>query len=167
MVKYLVLITAILISVQLYAQEFKIIPDEKTGEPLILGYCPVSEMNDSVFSGAWTDEYDSYTPDNQVLDSLKGKLDNVDITIVFRSTCGDSREQVPRFFKILDELNYPLDKLTLIGVDRAKKDLSGDVDKLDIGLVPTFIFYKDGKELGRIIETPNESLEKDLLRIIE
>lgn len=167
MVKYLILFALSLMSTQMNAQGFKIIPDEKTGEPLILGHCTVTEMNDSVFSGAWTDEYKSYQPDSLIIDSLKGKLDDVVITIVFRSTCGDSREQVPRFFKILNYLDYPLDKLTLIGVDRAKKDISGDVDKLDIGLVPTFIFYRDGKEVGRIIETPNVSLEKDLLRIIQ
>ncbi len=167
MTKYKILIIAVLISTMLNAQSFKIIPDENTGEPLILGYCPVTEMNDSVFAGAWSDEYDSYQSDTAVIDNLKGKLDDINITIVFRSTCGDSREQVPRFFKILNELNYPFDKLTLIGVDRKKKDLSGDVDKLDIGLVPTFIFYKDNKELGRIIETPNDSLEKDLLKILE
>lgn len=166
MLKGLVLILFALIAVNLNAQNFKIIPDEKTGEPLILGYCPVTELNDSVFAGAWSDEYDSYQPNKSVLDSLKGKLDDINITIVFRSTCGDSREQVPRFFKVLNELNYPLDKLTLIGVDREKKGLSGEADKYDIGLVPTFIFYKDGKELGRIIETPNESLEEDLLRIV-
>ncbi|MEJ2614863.1 MAG: hypothetical protein P8Z35_07895 [Ignavibacteriaceae bacterium] len=37
---------------------------------------------------------------------------------------------------------------------------------MKIELVPTIIFYKDEKELGRIVETPNDSLEKDILKIL-
>lgn len=80
--------------------------------------------------------------------------------------CSDSREQIPAFYKILDELNYPSDKVTLICVDRKKKGLSNEADGLNIELVPTIIFYRNGEEIGRIIETPQESLEKDLLGII-
>jgi hypothetical protein len=32
--------------------------------------------------------------------------------------------------------------------------------------VPTFIFMKDGQELGRIVEYPLESLEKDMAKIL-
>ena len=37
---------------------------------------------------------------------------------------------------------------------------------MEIELVPTFILDYNGEEIGRIIESPEESLEKDLLRII-
>ena len=32
--------------------------------------------------------------------------------------------------------------------------------------VPTFIFYKDGEELGRIVEYPIQDLESDMLKIL-
>jgi hypothetical protein len=73
---------------------------------------------------------------------------------------------LPRLFKILNELNYDVNSITLIGVNREKQGLSNEAEGLDIGFVPTIIFYKDGIEIGRIVETPAESLEKDLLRII-
>jgi hypothetical protein len=123
-------------------------------------------MNDSVFNNTWTTEYNNYQPDYETLDSLEGKLDDVKIKIVFRSTCSDSREQLPRLFKILNELNYNVNTITLIGVNREKLGLSNEVDGLDIEFVPTIIFYKDGSEIGRIVETPAESLEKDLLKIL-
>jgi len=45
--------------------------------------------------------------------------------------------------------------------------LSGiDVASYKIELVPTFIFYDGDTELGRIIETPQTSIEGDLLKII-
>ncbi|MDT3695096.1 MAG: thioredoxin family protein [Ignavibacterium sp.] len=166
MFRYLIPIAIIITTIQIFSQDYKIIPDEKTGEPLILGYCPVSEMNDSVFNNTWSEEFKNYQPDYETLDRLEGKLDQIIITIVFRSTCSDSREQLPRLFKILSELNYDLNSITLIGVDREKKGLSNEAEGLEIEFVPTIIFYKDGSEIGRIVETPAESLEKDLLKMI-
>jgi len=81
--------------------------------------------------------------------------------------CSDSRREVPNFYKILDKLNYPDNKITLINVDRKKNGIEIDVSKLNIELVPTFIVYRNNTEIGRIIETPNESLERDLLKILE
>jgi len=105
MLKNVLLISFVLLNMKNFSQDFKITVDEKTGEPLILGYCPVSQMNDSVFSNTWTVEYENYQPDFETLDMLEGKLNDTVIQIVFRSTCSDSREQLPRFFKILNELN--------------------------------------------------------------
>ena len=73
---------------------------------------------------------------------------------------------MPRLFKILNELNYNVNSITLIGVNREKQGLSNETEGLEIELVPTIIFYKDGSEIGRIVETPVESLEKDLLKIL-
>ncbi|MFZ1518212.1 MAG: thioredoxin family protein [Ignavibacteriaceae bacterium] len=151
---------------QANAQDFKIISDEKNGEPLILGYCPASIIIDSLFKDTWTTEYNNYQPDFETLDSLERKLEDITIKIVFRSTCSDSREQLPRLFKILNELNYDVNSITLIGVNREKQALSNEAEGLEIELVPTIIFYKDGSEIGRIVETPVESMEKDLLKIV-
>lgn len=166
MFKYLIPLAIIITTIQIKSQDYKITVDEKTSEPLILGYCPVSAMNDSVFSNTWTTEYNNYQPDFETLDSLEGKLEDINIKIVFRSTCSDSREQLPRLFKILNELNYNVNSITLIGVNREKQGLSNEAEGLEIEFVPTIIFYNDGNEIGRIVETPYESLEKDLLKIL-
>ncbi len=166
MFKNFILSIFLVTAFQINAQDYKITTDEKNGEPLILGYCPASLINDSTFNNTWTSEYESYKPDYEILDRLEGKLEDINIKIVFRSTCSDSREQLPRFFKILKELNYNLNSIALIGVNREKQGLSNEAEALDIQFVPTIIFYKDGKEIGRIVETPYESLEKDLLKIL-
>jgi hypothetical protein len=73
---------------------------------------------------------------------------------------------VPRFLKILDTTDYPEENLLMIAVD-SKKQASGlDITAYDIERVPTFIIYKEGKEIGRIIETPVQSLEADLQKIL-
>jgi hypothetical protein len=166
MLKYLITLTIIIATIQIYSQDYKIIPDEKNGEPLILGYCPASIIIDSLFKDTWNAEYNNYQPDFKTLDSLEGKLENVTIKIVFRSTCSDSRGQLPRLFKILNELNYDLNSITLVGVNREKQGLSNETEGLEIQFVPTIVLYKDGNEIGRIVETPAESLEKDIVRIV-
>ncbi len=41
-----------------------------------------------------------------------------------------------------------------------------DITNLKIERVPTIIFYRNGVELGRITETPVQSLEKDMEVIV-
>jgi thiol-disulfide isomerase/thioredoxin len=166
MFKNFILLIFLITSIQIYSQDYKITLDENNDEPLILGYCPISVLNDSLLDSTWTLEYNNYQPDYNVLDSLEGRLDDINIKIVFRSTCSDSREQLPRLFKILNELNYNVNSIVLIGVNREKQGLSNETEGLEIELVPTIIFYKDGSKIGRIVETPAESLEKDMLQIL-
>lgn len=166
MFKNFILSIFLVIAFQINAQDFKITTDEKNGEPLILGYCPAGIIIDSLFKDTWATEYNNYQPDFETLDSLEGKLKEVTIKIVFRSTCSDSREQLPRLFKILNELNYDVNSITIIGVNREKQGLSNEAEGLEIEFVPTIILYKNGNEIGRIVETPVESLEKDLLKIL-
>jgi len=81
--------------------------------------------------------------------------------------CPDSRKEVPRFYKILDSLKFPESQLKLITVNRMKKGIAQETDGLNIQRVPTFIFYKDGKEVGRIIEHPSfDRLEDDVQKIV-
>ena len=80
--------------------------------------------------------------------------------------CPDSRREVPRFMRILDAWQFPVVKVTFIGVDNAKLSPVGEYDKLDIQRVPTFIIYKNNIEAGRIIENPTTSLEQDMVNIL-
>ena len=100
------------------------------------------------------------------MDTIKNKLDDVKIKIVFGTWCSDSRREVPRFLKILDELKFDQNNLTMICVNRDKEADSTEVKDLDILFVPTFIIYRNNAELGRIIEEPKTTLEGDLKKIL-
>lgn len=140
--------------------------DEKSGKEILLGYCNRDGFYTSAFDSSYQANYQAYVTDKPVIEKLKPKIGDLTITIVMGSWCGDSKEQVPRFYRILDELDFDYTKLTLLCVDRTKK--AGDIpmDDLKINLVPTFIFYRNGKETGRITETPEDTLEKDFLKIL-
>jgi thiol-disulfide isomerase/thioredoxin len=80
--------------------------------------------------------------------------------------CGDSKRETPRLYKILEEAGFDQKNLELITVNRSKKTPDNLQEGLDIIKVPTFIFYKNNKEVGRFVERVRESLEKDMLKIV-
>ena len=84
--------------------------------------------------------------------------------------CGDSKKEIPRFYKVLETTKFPENQLQVIAVNRTKdayKQSPNHEEKgLNIHRVPTFIFYKNGKEVNRIVEHPKETLERDMLNIV-
>ena len=116
----------------------------------------------------WFSEgYEQYKPQKKLLRKFKRASKKYRVKVVMGTWCPDSRFEVPRFYKILDALKYPDQKTELIFLNRRKNDPSGLSKELNIKRVPTFIFYKKDKEVGRIIEHPNESLEEDMAEIIK
>ncbi|MCA0444668.1 MAG: thioredoxin family protein [Bacteroidetes bacterium] len=100
------------------------------------------------------------------LDILKMDLRPYSIKIYAGVWCGDSKEQVPRFFHILDEAGYPKEDIEYILLNRDRAAWKALAGADSIKKVPTFILMKDGKETGRITETPKVKLETDLVEII-
>ena len=165
--KLIWIIAVIVLCPNLYSQKYNTITtDEKAEKPMLIGYTTLEAFKDTSFSWWWNSEYNMYEIDSTYVEKLKVDLEDVDIKIVMGTWCSDSRTEVPHFYKILDEVNYPKEKVTLINVNRDKQGLENEVEELDINFVPTFIFYRAGEELGRIIEMPYETLENDMLELI-
>lgn len=113
----------------------------------------------------WYSENDTaYEVDEASLAGIEQLLDGVEIKIVMGTWCHDSKREVPRFYKILDVAGDVTTQM--IALDRKKQAPAGEIDGMAITNTPTFIFYKDGQELNRIVETPVESLEKDMINIL-
>lgn len=163
----LLLLFSFLAIFTLSAQEkYKTVTDEKSGKPMLVGVADRNAFNDTSYSWWYNSEYDNYRVKTRELGDVAGKIKDFGITIVMGTWCSDSRREIPRFYKILDTLSYPAEKIKLIMVDKEKKDLTGEVDSMKIELVPTIIFYKDSQEQGRITEAPKATLEKDTYNIV-
>ena len=161
------LILMLMFSSLIYSQDkSKLITDERSGKPMLLGICDRTALLDSNFAWWYESEYNNYECSTSDLDSIKQKLDGLSLLIVMGTWCSDSRREVPRFLRILDELKFNNELLTINYVDRKKESPEGDISSLDIKYIPTFIFYKGGKEIGRIIETPKITLESDFKNIL-
>lgn len=136
--------------------------DQKSGKAMLVGICDRDAFQDTSFAWWFNSEYENYDIDKEALTNVKMDTEFHSITIVMGTWCSDSRREVPRFYKILDFLKFPSEKVKLILVDRKKEAPDVDISYLKIELVPTMIFYNDGLEIGRIIESPKETLEKDI-----
>ena len=112
------------------------------------------------------DNYKRYQPKDSVINLIKNFPYELKVTVFMGTWCDDSKDEVPKFFKIADALLFSESQIEIVAVDRDKKCKSVDLTPYKIGLVPTFIFYKNGKEIGRIVESPKETLEKDLLKMM-
>jgi thiol-disulfide isomerase/thioredoxin len=168
MQKLLALIFVLTSFTFLFAQDTnKVIKDEESGKPMLVGHCTKETFSDSSFAWWFNSGYRMYKPDSVTVNKIKQNIGNVKTTIVMGTWCSDSREHVPHFFKIMDEADYPERNITLICVDRDKKTASGNIDSLKIELVPTFIFYRNGKEIGRIEESPTQTFEADVYAILK
>ena len=165
---FVVIIIAILFTSISFAQDINFLSVDSTeNEPMLLGYCNRDAFKDTSFSWWFNSEYLLYNVDSVSGEKIKNEMKDVKATIVMGSWCSDSRTWVPKFFKIMDFIKYPSDSITIICVDRKMHGRKNEVDTLNIEKVPTFIFYRNGKELGRIIESPKVSLMKDMIAILK
>lgn len=132
----------------------------------LVGIAEKASFEKPPFNDWFSPNYDEYVLDMQVADALKPLLKNVNIKAVMGTWCGDSRRETPHFYKLLDAVNFNYKNLEMITVDRSKSTPNNDQASLNVERVPTFIFYKDGKEINRFVEYPRETLEKDFLKIL-
>jgi thiol-disulfide isomerase/thioredoxin len=108
-------------------------------------------------------EYSNYKPNNSILGQLKIYESEMRVLIFAGSWCSDTQRELPRFYKIMEAIGVKESQMELIMLDQNKKSPYFNVDILAIENVPTFIFFKNGKEIGRIIEKPNLTLEEEIL----
>ncbi len=161
-----VVIILLLLGYGIYGQEYKFVKDDISDTWMIVGTSTREAYKDSNFAEWFNYEYTNYEIDASVIRNFKSNFENKVILIVLGTWCSDSRREVPRLLKILDFVKFPKDKTYFINVDRDKKSAMSEEEGLDITYVPTIVVYENGKELGRIIETPQFSLEEDLLRLV-
>lgn len=109
-----------------------------------------------------------YVPDAAAITAIRANADGVAVLLVVATWCPDSKREVPRFFAIMDGAGIRESQLTMVGVDRTKKDAEGLTEKWGISRVPTFVFLRNGQEVGRVVErTPaGATLEGEIARVL-
>jgi len=143
--------------------------NNNNGEEILVGKCSRNIFHEKPFDEWFSTSYNIYRnlADKNTVDSLKKYLSKYKIEVVLGTWCSDSREHFPHFMCLADMCEFADTNITIICVDREKLAFNFPLGNRNILFVPTFIIYFDGKEIGRIIETPNVSLEKHLWEIIK
>lgn len=145
--------------------------NDEQGKPQLLGKCSRGRLEQAPYDSWFVKNYTNYTVDSVTADQLKTKLRDKQLKIFMGTWCGDSQREVPRIFKILDYCGIDPSKVELIMVGEADplyKQSPGHEEKgLNIFRVPDLIMLDKGKELGRVVESPVLSLEKDLQTMLD
>jgi len=100
----------------------KVVYNKATEQKILLGEINRKGLEKGQFGEWFKDEYNSYIPNEKVINELKKYMPkNAKIIIVLATWCPDSRREVPRFYKILDQIGFNEDNLTVYAVDRNKE----------------------------------------------
>ncbi len=134
----------------------------KPNEHLEIGWTPRSIFKAPPYAAWFDTAYAHYAPSEEYVGRLARMKDSVSITVVYGTWCGDSKKQLPHFFRVMDTVGFPPERITLIAVDRAMQLPPGIKKQYGITNVPTFILSYKGMEVGRIIESPGTTIEEDL-----
>ena len=137
-------------------------------EPILVGEIDLLGLSKEPYKTWFDENYQTYVVD---LESLQeAPFEDIEIDLFLGTWCEDSQLQVPQFYKILVQTGYDMSNFRMIAVDNhPDRDLQspeGEHQGMNIEFVPTFIFYREGKEIGRIVEYPEDTLEKDMARIL-
>jgi len=147
------------------AQKKELAPT-KDSEGNLIGIAHKVNFLEKSYNYWFTPNYNKYKVSKKLVSQLKPLLKNVSIKAFMGTWCSDSKEQTPDFYKILDATDFNYKNLKLVTVDRDMKTPDSLQKGYNIHHVPTFIFYKDEKEIGRFVEYPQETIEADIIKIL-
>jgi thiol-disulfide isomerase/thioredoxin len=109
---------------------------------------------------------EKFTPDPVAVKQIREIGRQLNIVMFVGTWCPDSVREVPKFLRLLEAANNPNISLDIYAVNTSMEDGAGIAKTYKIKAVPTMIFIRDGKELGRIIESPATTMENDFLKIV-
>ena len=169
MKRTVIILTYLFCLCTLNAQEYNYLEIDSNGKEKLLGQVNREGLASHTFGTWFNKNHDDYIPNEALIQEFKDSLSSYKIKVFLGTWCGDSKREVPRFYKVLDLAGFPENQLEVIAVDRIaeayKKSPNGEEIGLNIHRVPTFILYNNGKEINRIVEFPVETLERDLFNI--
>ena len=142
--------------------------DKQAEQDILIGECNRDAFTIENFVDWYITGYKNYEVTDSVFDQrTKERIRNVKYLVVMATWCPDSKREVPHFLKILDNYGVNNDNVRIVSLNTEKEAPDFQVDKYNIRKVPTFIIKSGEKELGRITESPEKSLETSLVQILK
>ena len=143
------------------------IVEATSGEIILLGKINLANLQTSKVTPWFNEEFNRVKIDFKMAKTLKPFTKNLKIKVFMGTWCLDSQRVLPQFFKILTAMDFEQENLEMFAMSEEKNTPSNFEKGLEIYNVPTIIFFKNGKEINRFVESPVESLESDIKKIIE
>lgn len=108
-----------------------------------------------------------YNPEKYVIEKIRGNLEDLEIKVFYGEWCPDCRLELPRFISVINVLDTDDMDIEFIELKRNKNDWIEKANEHKVFAVPTFVFFRYGNEIGRIIERPRVSMEWDFAEIVQ
>ncbi len=100
---------------------------EKDGK-MLLGHQLKEQFLKAPYADWYVKEHDEYALDQKAISELKKeRLGSYDVIVFMGTWCEDSHRDFPRLTRILEEVGYPENKMTIIAVNR-KKNLPAEMN---------------------------------------
>jgi len=115
----------------------------------------------------WKKATDKAVADEAVSKKLAEVKEGAVVTVVFGTWCSDCYRELPQMWKALEKAGKTPFTIQYIAID--EQFTAGDVNihPYNITNIPTIIVQREGAEVGRIIEMPEQAIEKDLLALLD
>ncbi len=140
--------------------------EPEKGETVPVG--PVTREQIEAAVPEWIQAEVDAQPDAEAARALAAVQPGAEVTVFLGTWCGDSRRELPRLWRALDEAGGAVPfQVRYVSVDREKKEPAAALAESGVRYLPTFIVCRDGRETGRIVETSPHGVERDLLDLLE
>lgn len=167
MKKFIPVIVSYLLTITSAAQNQYEVLVERPGEKSLKGIITRSVLESDTSFKWYATNFKAYSPRPDAMEALKKNADSIQLLVFMGTWCEDSHFIIPKLFALADAAGFSQEHITLIGTDRNKRTLSNLTDALNVKNVPTIIVFRNGRELGRIIEYGKYGMfDKELGEII-
>ena len=140
-------------------------PAAKPEKPVLIGDVSREQVEAAVPD--WVEAEVAAEIDAEAARALAAVEPGGEVTVFFGTWCSDSKRELARLWRAFDEVGGEVPfAVHWIGVDRDKKEPADRVAGADLRYVPTFVVARDGREVGRIVETSPHGIENDLLALL-
>jgi thiol-disulfide isomerase/thioredoxin len=143
-----------------------IVPDTIDDNMMLIGVINEEGLQNEEFIDWYKENYNDHILDTVSIKQIKPKLNELTIKVFMGTWCSDSQREVAALYKVLKKAEFDMNQLEVIALSQ-EKDTPNHLEKgFNIEYVPTIIFYKNKKEIGRYVEFAQDTLEKDILTIL-
>src|SRR5689334_12858544 len=113
----LLFVLAAFISSQLHAQGQYQVLVEKPNEKSLKGIISKEILLSDTSFHWYAENLKGYAPNALAVSALKKQKDSIQLLVFMGTWCDDSHFIIPKFYTLLDAASFPLEKVTLLGVD--------------------------------------------------
>lgn len=138
----------------------------------VVGKISLEEFKETVHATWFNRYYKAYQPNEKTIEKLSQLIGEreIEVEAYFGTWCPDSRRELPRLIKLLDLSGWDTNQIKLVGVNRSKEIPNAskeEIERIQLKMIPTFIILENGIEINRFVEYAIETMEKDIIRILE